>query len=143
MGRIKNYFMRGHTTIYLLIALVNSSAIWFGLIPAVKDAFGRWEIFFMVFAPLYLASTVTFGYWDFRRGFYKGEQTVAMYYSPGWQSLFFLLARSNWDDVEALKMCAQWLGDSEKGKVVRQRLEELTQDGAAGFPRAPGGRNKP
>jgi len=73
LGRLKQFYMRGYQTIGAGIILINTIAIWFGLLPFVKDLFGNIFTFSIIFIPLYLVAMILFGRWDMKRGLYAGE----------------------------------------------------------------------
>ena len=93
IGRMKVFFLRGHSSWFVLILqVVNFTLIFFnylfitlGFIPEELKTYG---LFFFVFLLFYIPICIIFGYLDMKRGSYSSEINVYKEYSPIWKDLF-------------------------------------------------------
>ena len=128
MRRAKQYYIRGHTTAGLVITLINTLGIWFGLVPGVSKAFNNSFIAFAaVFVPVYGLMMIGFGYWDMKRGFYRSEQITILRHNPLNQLTYYLLAHTDgvWNDPKILKYLRGFMTNPKYVEEISRRIEEL------------------
>lgn len=133
VGRARTYYVHGHSTIGIVIVLVNTIGIWFGLvgreIPAFRELFGdSILIFALVFLPVYATTMICFGYWYMSyKGLFKPEQEVIMKKSPWIQLELSLFAQMPkiWDDPETLKEIMEYMTYPKRTKKIQDRIKEL------------------
>jgi hypothetical protein len=92
-GRIRQYFLRGHSNWFaLILSLINFTLIFYNLLFKnlffVPDVLKSYSVFFIIFGVLYFPTAAIFGWLDFKKGTYKAEQALTMEISPIWNEVF-------------------------------------------------------
>ena len=92
-GRLKLYFLRGHSQWFVYIFSLTSFSLLFynflfknlGFIPEYLKQF---SIFFLLFIVLYIPLAIIIGYFDYKKGTFKAEQGIILEWSPIWKKMF-------------------------------------------------------
>jgi len=92
-ARVKQYFLRGHTTWFSLpFSLLNFTLIFYNLLlknlDFVPDIFKQYTVFFICFLLVYLPSSAIIGYIDFKKGTFNAEVAMFMDLNPIWKKVF-------------------------------------------------------
>lgn len=125
VGRAKLYVLRGSASVGLLVALVNTTAIWFGLIPFIEGIFPNFFTFLACFGPIYVFVMLAYGWWEYHRGFYYYEMELAGQSTPATHDMmrcFRILSRGTDKEDEVYRLTERWLSRLPAGATDGKKI---------------------
>ena len=93
VARLKQYFLRAHNNWFALVfSLINFTLIFYNLLFKnlyfIPEILKSYSIFFILFGSLYFPVAIVLGFFDYKKGTYKAEQSLSRELSPIWQEVF-------------------------------------------------------